>query len=351
MDHPQIIPSKQRPGSFGCMVQQISVPITGRPITPKENLRRVFAGERPMWMPAWIMESQYCWPDVVLEHPKYEYDGKDWWGTEWVYVDVVGGMMVKPGTRTISDILNWKEELKFPDLEAIDWEADAAEQTARYDPDKMHLFHCTEGIFERLHEIIPFEDALEAMVLEPDTVKEFFQAIADFKIRLLKKIFQYYAPIDYVVYGDDWGTARAGFFSNKMYREMIYPYTSQVIQFIKSQGKFVELHSCGLNEQYVPFMIEMGIDLWAPQAINNSDFLKKTYGDRIGFAFSVRGLDQPGISESEVRRIIRDFVDWYAAGGRTMAAIMVPPEVMGPALDELYQYSLAYYARLPVAAC
>ncbi|MBC5997705.1 methyltransferase [Romboutsia ilealis] len=339
------ISSRQRPNSFGYMMQQIKEPILGRPISPKENLRRVFAGEKPMWMPAWLYEVDYCWSDEVLEHPKYEYDGFDWFGVEWVWVEVAGGMMVKPGTRTLSDITKWKEEVIFPDLDSIDWESDAAIQTSRYDNDRMHVFHLTEGIFERLHELMPFEDALAAMIEDPEYVLEFFEAMADYKIKLLSKIFKYYEPIDFVIYGDDWGTQRAGFFSNEMFKEMIYPSAKRVMDYIKSQGKFIELHSCGLNQQYVPFFKEMGIDLWTPQSINDSDMLKNKYGSEISFCFVVEGLDDPNITEEGARQIIRDFVDKYAKGGRAMAQIFAPPEVLKVCLDELYNYSLNFYLR------
>ena len=49
--------------------------------------------------------------------------------------------------------------------------------------------------------------------------------MVDYKKRLLGNIFKYYDPIDYIIYGDDWGTQRSGFFSNEMYREFLMPYT------------------------------------------------------------------------------------------------------------------------------
>lgn len=336
----------QRPGSFGWMMQQKKPPISGRPITPRENMRRIFTGEKPCWMPAWVAEIDYIWPDVVLEHPKYEYDGLDWWGVEWVWVEVAGGMMVKPDTRVLSDITKWREEVKFPDLDAVGWEEDAKFQRQFYDPDRMHLFHLTEGVFERLHELMPFDEALRAMIIEKEAVLDFFDAMADYKIKLLKKVFHYYDPIDYIVYGDDWGTQRSGFFSNEMYEEMIFPFAKRIITFAKSQGKFVELHSCGLNQQYVPYFIEMGIDAWAPQPINDSDFLKENYGDKMSFALAVKGLDEPEITEEKARRLVRDFVDKYAPGGRTYAQIMVPDmKIMNAAMDELYTYSKAFYEK------
>jgi hypothetical protein len=337
--------SKQRPGSFPWMVQRPPKLLGDRPISPRENLRRLLLRQDPVWMPVWITDSQYCWPDVVLEHPPYEMDGKDWYGTEWVWVEEAGGMMVKPGTRVISDITNWKNEVVFPDLEAIDWEEDAKRQTAYYDPERMHFFHLTEGLFERLHELMPFDEALVAMMEEPETVLEFFSAVADFKIRLLEKVFKYYAPIDYIIYGDDWGTQRAGFFSNDMFREMIMPHTKRIIDYVKSQGKFVELHSCGLNQQYVPMMIELGIDWWSPQPINDFDYLTSNFGDRMAFTVPIPGINDPDMAESEVRKAVRDYVDKYGKY-RVVATIQnMNPELQAAAGDELYKYSLEFYAK------
>ena len=340
--------SKQPKGTFSWIAQQPAKPLcyAPRPITPKENLRRVFSGETPMWIPLWLKDSQYCWADVVLEHPAYEKDGKDWFGVEWVWVDIAGGMMVKPGTRTLSDITKWKEELVMPDLDQIDWEGDAALQTARFEPDRMHLFHLTEGLFERLHEMIPFDEALIAFYEEPKAVQEFFTAIADHKIRLLKKIFAYYEPIDYIIYGDDWGTQRAGFFSNEMFREFIMPQTKRIIDFVHSQGKFVELHSCGLSGQYIKEMVEMGLDAWSPQPINDFEYLTENFGHQIALTVPIDGLDKEGITEEEARKIVRDFVDHFAPRGRIVASIRAAnPDIAEAAEEELYLYSSEYYKQ------
>ena len=85
-----------------------------------------------------------------------------------------------------------------------------------------------------------------------------------------------------------------------------------------SSGKFVELHSCGRNMQYVPEMIEMGIDMWTPQAnANDVDWLHETYGKQMSFAFP---LEIPaGSDEKEIRRRVREFVDHFGSNGRIMA--------------------------------
>jgi len=340
-------PSKQPVGSFPYKMQQPPRDLGERPITPRENQKRLYEGKTPMWMPVWIVDSQYCWPDIVLDHPMYEEDGFDWFGTEWVRDDAIGGMMVKPDTRVISDIVNWREELKIPNLDEIDWAGDGEIYKKRYDPDRMHLFHCAEGLFERLHEVMPFDEAILTFYDEPEEVQAFFSAIADFKIDLISRIIKHYAPIDYIVYGDDWGTQRAGFFSNEMFREVIMPQTKRLWDWIHSQGLFIELHSCGLTQQYIEEIIEMGCDAWAPQEINDFDMLTEKYGNKITLVVPVFGVDEAK-TEEEARAAVRAFVDKYAPRGRIMAKTMMnaDPAVLDAAYDELYKYSSAYYASI-----
>lgn len=93
-------------------------------------------------------------------------------------------------------------------------------------------------------------------------------------IETCSKVFQYYGRVDGILCHDDWGTARAGFCSNEMFREQIMPATKRFFDYVKGQEKFIELHSCGKNIQYVPEMIEPGIDLWSPQlTVNDPDEL------------------------------------------------------------------------------
>lgn len=344
---------RQKPGTFPWMFQQKKEPIEGRPLSIRENYRRAMVGENPLWMPAYIYETCIVWPDVIEEHPVPEVDGVDWWGTEWIMQEEIGGMMVKPGTRIITDISKWEEEVAFPDIEAVDWETDGKKIASRLDPDRPHIYQCVEGLFERLHELMPFDETILAMSDEDEVeyAKSFFERMADYKIETCKKVFENYGRIDGVLYHDDWGTQRAGFFSNEMFREIIMPPTKRILDFIKSRGMYIELHSCGLNIQYVPEMIEMGIDCWNPQLlINDPKHLKETYGDRMTFVAPILGLDGPEeMDEEEIRGIVRGFIDEFAPGKRTIAWALCPfdkPEREAIALDELYKYSFEKYKEL-----
>ncbi len=340
--------SWQGVGTFPWLAQQPKPPITGRPISVRENYLRCVKGEKPYWMPAYWTESNTIWPDAMEEHPVPEVDGYDWWGVDWFMVETAGGMITKPGTRVISDFANWKNEVEWPDLSLVDFKADGAKIQKSLDPDRPHIYECVEGIFERLHEMMPFDETLLAFYEEPELLEEFFQKMADYKIESTAQIFQHYGQVDGVLYHDDWGTQRAGFFSNEMFREQIMPATSRYLKFVKEQGKFIELHSCGKNLQYVPEMLEMGVDMWTPQMpINDPDYLYENYGDQMTFAFMVE--IPADADEAKARQMMRDFVDRFGAKGRCMPWIMADPsrpDLNEAAHDELYNYSLNYYNKL-----
>lgn len=343
--------SWQSPGSFPWMIQQPKDLIKDRPYSVRENYIRCAKGEEPYWMPAYFDESNIIWPDAIEEHPVPEVDGYDWWGVYWTMVENIQGMITKPGTRTISDFAKWKEELEWPDLSVVDFKTDGEKIQKSLDPDRVHIYESVEGIYERLHEMIPFDESLLAFYEEPELLAEFFDKMADYKIETTKKIFQYYGRIDGVLYHDDWGTQRAGFFSNEMFRAQLMPYEKKYLDFVKGQGKFIELHSCGKNIQYVPEMLEMGIDMWNPQLyINDPDELHTNWGKKMTFVFPLEL--KKNWTEEEVRRATRDFVDHFGENGRVMAFIMtenaLDPECAKQketALDELYHYSLEYYDK------
>ena len=95
-------------------------------------------------------------------------------------------------------------------------------------------------------------------------------------------------------------------------------------------------------------MIEMGIDMWGPQAnANDIDWMFDNYNKQMSFAFPL--VIKPGSSEKEIRRTVDEWVDHYGANGRILASIQADfrdPQQGAIAADELYNYSLAFYNKL-----
>ena len=157
------------------------------PITPKENFLRLARGEEPLWMPNFSVDFNCLQPMVMPDAYARTYGGTDWFGIEWQYEELSRAAMVKPGTRRLSDIVNWEKELVFPDLKAIDWKKDYQEHYADLmEPDRATTFIIVNGCFERLADLTSFEDTFCYLLEEPEAVGDFFEKLTDFHIELFK---------------------------------------------------------------------------------------------------------------------------------------------------------------------
>ena len=90
------------------------------PITAKENFQRIKEGKKPLWMLNMPTDFNVIQPEIMPDAYARNHGGIDWFGIEWQYEPLTAAGMVKPGTRRLSDITKWEEELVWPDLNAID---------------------------------------------------------------------------------------------------------------------------------------------------------------------------------------------------------------------------------------
>lgn len=274
-----------------------SEPLYHWPISPKENFRRLFQEKKPCWTPrvGWA----YCeinpfeprlLPDNIGAHiisdgePSYDFRGKTldtgWLGLEWLYVPEVGGSTVKPGNPLIEDMNDWEKILKWPDLDALDWEGMAEKNKEYLNTPQLNELHLLNGLWERLISLMDVSGAAIAMIDEDqqDAVKSFFDRYADLLIEVITRV-KKICDIDCVLIHDDWGTQNGPFFSLDTVREMIVPYMKRIVDAIHDMGMFYEHHCCGKAEALVPAMIECGMDFWCPQTLNDIDKLLDLYPD------------------------------------------------------------------------
>lgn len=123
--------------------------------------------------------------------------------------------------------------------------------------------------------------------------------------------------IDVVFLTDDLGTQQTGLISPSLYREMVFPYISELVGKIKSHGKKVAMHSCGAVFDFVPFLIEMGVDALNPVQVSarrmNPSALVREYGRHIAFwgggCDTQRALNaaDPEVVRADVRRRLEEF--------------------------------------------
>lgn len=216
-------------------------------------------------------------------------DGKDWFGCDWVF-DKGGNCSVLDISKeyVLEDITEWRDVLTFPDLSKEDWEANAkADGVDQFDPDKANYYMVDQGPFERLHSLMGFEDALCAMLTEPEEVKALFERIIDMKCEMLEILAKYY-HIDVVNFSDDWGTQKSMFFSPDTWRELLKPCMKRIVDKCHELGMKFELHSCGKIDAIMPEIAEIGVDSMQCMGINDVAGVKKIVGTKMGFTVSPR---------------------------------------------------------------
>lgn len=127
--------------------------------------------------------------------------------------------------------------------------------------------------------------------------------------------------IDIVFLTDDLGTQNAPLISPETYRRLIKPYWRELISMIKQQGHKVLMHSCGAVADFIPDLIDMGVDALNPVQITAAGMsparLKREFGRDIAFwggGISTQGTLERGTPQ-EVRDEVRRHLDIFAPGG------------------------------------
>ncbi|MBF7097771.1 uroporphyrinogen decarboxylase family protein [Alkalibacter mobilis] len=304
-------------------------PKLNRPISAKENWKLLFEGAKPYWIPSggWM----FC--DINVFRPRINpdnvachivFDGEDmypyqsnkmkssWFDLEWEYVKDAGGATVHPGNPKVKDISKWEDYVSMPNLDELDWESCKNNNVNFLDVDKANQLGILSGLWERLMAVMDVENAAIAMIDEDeiDGVKRFFDQYTNVLIDYIRRM-KDILPIDAVLIHDDWGHQQSTFFSLDTYREMLVPYYKRIIDAVHELGMWFELHSCGKNQTLVPAYIEMGVDLWCPQDMNDIDTLFETYNnDMIAFGIPEPAIN-PDASEEEIRAIAAEWVEKF----------------------------------------
>lgn len=284
----------------------------------KQQTLDAYGHKNSGYVPSFYTDLIYSKPKAINERPEGE-DGYDWFGCHWTFVPEAGAPIVTPGTKTISDVTKWREQVKIPDLSKYDWEKLAKEETDTWDREnKLALMMIVNGPFERTHALMGFSDTLEAMVVEPEAYQELVNAITAYKIELVHIIGKYYKP-DILNMHDDYGANDRMLMSPDMWRHFFKDPMQRIINAVHEEGILYQHHSCGYIEPIFNEFVELGIDAFDPMQISNDWVaLKKKYQHKVTFlgGFDNQGVyDKTDVTEDEIRAETRRVYNLYAPGG------------------------------------
>lgn len=142
----------------------------------KENTLLALQHKEPEFLPM-ITDVQTYTPlgmDFVCEYTNVPGVAKDWFGQSWTYEPKIKAANPTPGIHLVPDITVWKDYMKFPDLSRLDWEGHAAADTKDWDRvHKLTRINDVFGPWERMFSVMDFQEALCALIEEPEACYDF----------------------------------------------------------------------------------------------------------------------------------------------------------------------------------
>jgi len=328
-------------------------------LTPRENALIAYRHGQPEWIPFSFLDFNTFFANPSMERYMGFESGPDAFGVSWTYEPTVRACMTTPGAeQVLKNIAEWREVVRFPDLEAVDWAKQAEKDLVGRDGKKLDvkgngkLWLCMviNGSFERLHALMGMQEALISLITDPESCYDFFGAMADYKIAYYKKIVQYY-PVDVINGHDDFGTNDRMFMSPDMWRSLLKPHLKRISDACHEMGVIYQHHSCGYIEPIIGDLAEIGIDaIDTLQACNTHlGELKARYGDKLTFCggFNTNGvLDMYSSTPNQIKAEYRRVIDLLAPGGSYIVyPITATVRYAEPFTQEHLSYGVNFYKR------
>lgn len=239
--------------------------------------------------------------------------------------------------------------LKVEDLDAYPWPAPHAPGLTRglreharrlaEETDYAIVGDASASLFERAWYLRGFENFMMDLVTDERFAKALLDRLLELRLAQLGDFLDAVGEFIHVMrLGDDIGQQGGPLISPPLYRRLVKPRHREIIRFVKARTDArIFYHSCGSVVEFVPDLIEIGVDILNPIQVSAKGMdparLKAEYGDRLCFWGGVdtqHVLPQgtPEEASREARLRIRQL---GAGGGYVLNAVHniqadVPPE-------------------------
>lgn len=126
-------------------------------------------------------------------------------------------------------------------------------------------------LFERLHALRGFENALVDLYLESDRIEMLADRIVDFDLEIIDEMSSRMpGKIHGFSFSDDWGTELNTFISSELFDEFFKPRYQKIFNACRGKGWDVWMHSCGKINNFLPSLVELGCDVINMQQPNTN---------------------------------------------------------------------------------
>lgn len=261
-------------------------------LTIKQNLLETIKGGKPD-----RFVNQYEFMEIILEMPmtanaflKPGTEAKNPWGITFRWPEgQLGQFPVHDDEHIVlkaDNVTDWKKYVKAPEVSTSDeaWAAAVAHANSVDRKEKYVTVPYFGGLFEMCHHLMSMEGALMSFYEEPEAMHELIDYLVEYELEYARVAIEKLKP-DALFHHDDWGSNKNSFMSPDMFEEFFVPAYKKVYGFYKANGvELIVHHGDCYAANLVPFMIEMGIDIWqGVQESNNTPELIKKYGGKISF--------------------------------------------------------------------
>ncbi len=288
-------------------------------LTAKENLREVIRGGKPDRYVNQYEAIQLLFHPFLLHNPKpapgQENVVNAWGVTNSFPAGTPGAFPVHtPDKIVVKDIEDWKDYVKAPPLDFAQSEWDMFK--AQYDAvDSSKSYKATfiaPGLFEQTHYLCEITNALMYYITNPDEMHDLIKYITEWELKLAEGICSNLHP-DAIFHHDDWGSEMSTFMSPDMFADFFLEPYKEIYKYYHDHGvELVFHHSDSFGATLVPYMIEMGIDVWQGcMESNNVPELVKKYGGKISFMGGIdnKSVDFSGWTDEDCRKAARKVCD------------------------------------------
>ena len=205
-----------------------------------------------------------------------------------------------------------------PDPDDFDY-SDIARALEFYKDKAIHIGGAgTSDIINSTGRVMGMEETLVRLYNGDEATLAYLDRRLDMELGVLERVMRIAgSQVDFLWLGEDLGTQIAPMISLDLYRRVFRPRHQKFVDFAKSYGLPVMIHTCGSSSWVYEDFIEMGInavDTLQPEAVNmGPKYLKERFGGRLCFHgfISTAGVLTEG-SPADVENTVRETIELLA---------------------------------------
>ncbi len=211
------------------------------------------------------------------------------------------------------------------------------------------------GISGVTYEICWYLRGLEQWFCDMQVQPEFCEALIDQTLKFWMDWFRMFLDevgdvVDIIMVGDDLAGQSGPLFNPAFYRKVVKPRHQQLVQYIRSRTQAkVWYHTCGACVEYIPDLIDNGIQILNPVQISADDMepgsLKKRFGDKMVFwggGIDAQHVLPVGTPDEVAEHVAKNIKALMPGGGYVFNNVHniqggVPPENIVAMYDAAYE--------------